>query len=284
MKGDNKVEKIISASSSELKDITNILSNYYNFTTDENENIFIKEKTQIDNSNTDAYVITLKNQLQLKMQEALDAQLATITALSTLAETCDSYTHNHIPRIKLYCMTMADYIHNNEYSYDEVDEEFVDNIFYAAALHDIGKVSVPNDILRKPGKLTDEEFEEIKKHPLYGADTLMGVLDMHPDNKFLVMGLQIARYHHERYDGTGYPDGLKNSEIPLPARIMAVSDLYDALRSERPYKKPLDHLTAKSVILNETNTHLDPILVEVFLSCEDEFVRINDALPAMKSF
>jgi len=276
----DRIEHVISGSNSELNEIKDVLSGYYKFTTSTNGIIEIEELEGGEKFTGDSYVITLKKQLHLKMQEMLDAQLATITALSTLAETCDSNTHNHIQRIKLYCLTIANYLHTNNYDYDEIDEEFVDNIFYAADLHDIGKISVPHDILRKPSKLTDEEFDTIKKHTVYGAETLQSVLNMHPKNKFVEMGVNIARHHHERYDGTGYPDKLKGTEIPLAARIMALCDLYDALRSERPYKQPLDHTTAKNIILDEMNTQLDPVLVEVFLSCEEEFMRINDALPA----
>jgi len=140
-------------------------------------------------------------------------------------------------------------------------------------LHDIGKVGIPDSILLKPGKLSAEEYEMMKKHTIIGADTLAEVRDKYPDNRFLKLGISIARYHHERWDGTGYPEGLSGTAIPLSARIMAIVDVYDALRSNRVYKEAYSHEESLSIIKEGRNKHFDPVIVDVFVENEAEINR-----------
>ena len=152
--------------------------------------------------------------------------------------------------------------------------DFVGMLARAAALHDIGKVGVPDAILLKPGKLTPEEFDTIKTHTTIGHETLQQVLDGYPGNEMLRIGAQVARWHHEKWDGSGYPDRLAGTAIPLAARLVAVADVYDALRSRRPYKEPFSHEDAARIIREGRGRHFDPALVDAFVEQEGEFEAI----------
>ncbi len=147
-------------------------------------------------------------------------------------------------------------------------------IFHASPLHDIGKVAIEDCILLKPGELTAEEFEKMKLHTIIGASTLEEVQNRFPNNDFLNMGIQIARWHHEKWNGSGYPDGLIGEMIPLCARIMAIVDVYDAVRSKRVYKDPIPHEEACKIILRERGTHFDPAIIDVFVQLQDELEHI----------
>ncbi len=138
-------------------------------------------------------------------------------------------------------------------------------------MHDIGKVGIPDSILLKPGRLSAEEFEIMKTHTTIGAETLLEVKRKYPDNKFVEIGIKIAHYHHEKWDGTGYPEGLSGEDIPLSARIMAFADVYDALRSSRVYKEAYSHEESIEIIKQSGGTHFDPEILKVFLENEIEF-------------
>lgn len=146
---------------------------------------------------------------------------------------------------------------------------------HASPLHDVGKVGIPDAILLKPGKLTPDEFTVMKTHTTIGAQTLEAVRATYPRNAFIQMGMMIAHSHPEKWDGSGYPDGLAGEQIPLAARIMAVADIYDALRSKRCYKEAFTHATSRTIILNGSGAHLDPVLVDTFDHIADEFDRIR---------
>ena len=150
----------------------------------------------------------------------------------------------------------------------------VRNIEYAALMHDIGKIVVSDRILRKPGKLTEQEFEQMKKHAEVGGEVVREVLSGITDEEYLSFASDIATYHHERWDGTGYPKGLKGEDIPLSARIMAIADVFDALVSERCYKEAMSPEEAFKVIKEESGSHFDPNLAEVFLNHREEFKSI----------
>ena len=139
-----------------------------------------------------------------------------------------------------------------------ISESYVNDLFHASPLHDIGKVAIPDSILLKPGALTEEEWAVMRTHTTLGAETLEFVLKKHPANGFIRMGIEISRSHHEKWDGSGYPHGLRGEAIPLSARIMAVADAYDALRSERRYKKAKSHEESRDIILRDSGTHFDP--------------------------
>ncbi len=216
----------------------------------------------------------LEDLLRQKVKEIGDAQLSTILAISSLTEERDYSTGSHIDRTRVFCRLLAKKL--REYSRYErvISQTFVDNIFHAAPLHDIGKVGIPDGILLKPGALTPEEFEIIKTHPLRGARTLERVRTKYPYNEFINMGIALTKYHHEKWDGTGYPEGLAGEDIPLEARIMALADVYDALRHERPYKEPFSHEKSYAIILEGEGNHFDPLVVEAFRSLADFFALL----------
>lgn len=145
-------------------------------------------------------------------------------------------------------------------------------------MHDIGKISIPDAVLLKPGKLTEEEFEEIKQHVKFGADNLSEMIRLFPNNDIILMAAKIARYHHEKWDGTGYLSGLKENEIPLPARIMAIIDVYDALRSKRPYKDALSHFETMKIIRAGSGNHFDPKIVNAFEKINEQIEIIFDSM------
>ena len=155
---------------------------------------------------------------------------------------------------------------------------FIDNLYQTASLHDIGKVGTPDAILLKPGKLTADEFGEMKKHCALGANTLATVLKRHPDNQFLRTGVEVARSHHEKWDGSGYPDGLKGAAIPLAARIVALADFYDALTSKRCYRPAFSHEDTCRMIQEGRGTHFDPDVVIAFGTLEGQFRRIRQEM------
>jgi putative two-component system response regulator len=155
-------------------------------------------------------------------------------------------------------------------------------------LHDIGKVGIRDAILLNPGKLTPEAFEEMKQHAAMGANTLAAVYQEYLGNYFIKIGIEIAQSHHERWDGSGYPEGLCGDEIPLSARIMALADVYDALRSKRVYKEAYSHERTCEIIAQGRGNHFDALIVEVFLEFEQEFDKVymsysqlNDVKPSL---
>ena len=203
------------------------------------------------------------------------AQYATIVAMSKMAEARDDDTGKHIERTQSYCKALAEKLKGREEFKGQIDDVFIQNLVNASSLHDIGKVAIPDNILQKPGKLTDDEFEFMKQHTVFGAQTLASVLESYPENQFLAMGMSIAKSHHEKWDGSGYPEGLKEDEIPLAAQIMAIADVYDALRSERCYKDAFSHEKSCAIILDGAGSHFSPVLCEVFREISDEFEEIS---------
>lgn len=221
------------------------------------------------------YDRVLEKTVEEQVRKVSDAHMATIVALAKLAECRDDDTGQHIERTRTFCRLLALQLSAMRRFEREIDRAFIDNIFFAGALHDIGKVAVADAILLKPAKLTDEEFAEMKRHTFYGARTLQEVDRAYPANPFVKMGIAVAMHHHERWDGTGYPDRLAGRRIPLAARIMAVADVYDALRSKRPYKESFPHATCRRMIAEGRSTQFDPHVVEAFLQVEQEFARVS---------
>lgn len=216
--------------------------------------------------------------LQMKDQEVIRAQLATIEALSELAESRDENTGGHIIRTSHYCALLGRGLMELGLYQDQVDDEFIELLKKAAPLHDIGKVGIPDSILLKRSPLTQKEYETMKGHTIIGEQVLLKVLKKYPGHPLLQMGIQIARSHHEKWDGTGYPDGLKGEDIPLSARIMAVADVYDALRCYRPYKTPLSHQESVFIIQEGSGDHFDPVVVRAFMEMERAFNTTSDKL------
>ena len=224
----------------------------------------------------------LRNKLEYQkmveknVREVSEAQQATIFALAKLAEQRDGDTGAHLERVRDYCELLAQQLAKDSPYADHISEIFIDCIHHASPLHDIGKVAIPDSVLLKPGKLTSKEFETMKSHSIIGAETMQTVFNNYAGNPFIGMGIEIALYHHERWDGKGYPDGLVGRNIPLSARIMAVADCYDALRSNRCYRKGFDHEKVKEMLLEEEGTHFDPEVIKAFLVLEDRFSHIME--------
>ena len=197
-----------------------------------------------------------------------------IFSMAKLSESRDSETGNHLERIRFYSKTLAEAMSVMEKTPQEIDGLFIENIFLTSPLHDIGKIGIPDFILLKPGRLDDKEFEMMKSHSRIGFETLNEALKRYPKADYLRMSAEIALSHHEKFNGTGYPYGLKGEEIPLSARIVALSDVYDALVSRRVYKNAYTHDVAKAIILEEAGTHFDPNVVDAFCASERSFVEI----------
>ncbi|MCG8618642.1 MAG: HD-GYP domain-containing protein, partial [Desulfobacterales bacterium] len=159
---------------------------------------------------------------------------------------------------------------------DYITDNYIRDLYQSSILHDIGKVGIPDAILLKPGKLTDEEYEVIKSHPVIGGDAISAIESESRVRSFLALSRDIAYYHHEKWDGSGYPKGLRGEALPLSARIVAVADVYDALTSERPYKKAFSHETAMEIILRDSGTHFDPYIIEALKRVAEDFRKIKE--------
>ncbi len=198
-----------------------------------------------------------------------------IASLASLSETRDHETGAHIMRTRHYVHTLAKQLQKSNPSESQLTDPYIDMLYKAAPLHDIGKIGVPDAILLKPGRLTPEEFDEIKKHAVFGRNVLRDTQDKLGPDPLIQLAEEIAYTHHEKWDGSGYPRGLKKHEIPLSGRLMALADVYDALISKRIYKKSSSHLQAKEIILKGSGSHFDPDIVNAFIRKEHEFVRIS---------
>ncbi len=212
----------------------------------------------------------------LRRSSELDRmQDAVVFALASLAETRDPETGNHLLRTQHYVKLLAQRLATTEKYREALTPRIIDTYFKAAPLHDIGKVGIPDNILLKPGKLTDSEFAIMRNHALLGklalekAEKLSGAC-----TELIKAAKEIAMGHHEKWDGSGYPQGLKGEDIPLSARLMALADVYDALICRRVYKEPMSHEEAKAIILKGCGTHFDPQVIEAFLTEEQNFIAI----------
>lgn len=217
----------------------------------------------------------LNKMVNEKVREISNAQLSTILAMTKLAESRDDDTGKHIERIQDYVKLLSKYMSIKPRYKHIITSDFVYNIVNSSPLHDIGKVAISDNILLKPHKLTNTEFDIMKTHTVIGSQNLISVMKMYPQNSFIKMGIDISRSHHERWDGLGYPDKLKEDQIPMCARIMAIADVYDALRSERVYKKPFSHHESVKIMREQRGTHFDPLILDCFIEIHDEFNDIN---------
>lgn len=201
---------------------------------------------------------------------------ATLTMLAMATDLRDHNTGDHIWRTTEYVRLIIEAMLENQNGYKLTPEQ-AEDIIKSSKLHDVGKIAVPDHILGKPGKLTAEEFEVVKRHPAHGAKFLDRFVDAGGADPFLVVARDIALYHHEKWDGTGYPFGRRGKEIPLAARIAAIADVYDALISRRPYKKAISHAKAAEIITNGSGTHFDPDLVVLLVKCSEAFRAISQS-------
>ncbi|WP_346930157.1 two-component system response regulator [Clostridium sp.] len=217
----------------------------------------------------------LENEVRKRTQEIRDFQDVTIFALTALAETRDMETGYHIRRTQLYVKILAEKLKTHIKFSDRLTDRYIDLLYRSAPLHDIGKVGIPDAILLKPDRLTEEEFKVMKEHAAIGmraledAEKLIGY-----EVGFLKCAKEISLFHHEKWDGTGYPTGVSGYQIPVSARLMAIADVYDALTSKRRYRKSISHEEAVESIKNERGAHFDPDIVDIFLEIQNEFKNI----------
>ena len=206
---------------------------------------------------------------------SLETRDVAIFALAKLAESRDVDTGAHLERVQHYCRSLAQQMASLDKYHDVIDAEFIRLIFQTSPLHDIGKVGIPDAVLLKPGRLDPKEFDIMKTHTTIGAETLGAALAKFPGVSFLSMARDISATHHERYDGSGYPNKIAATDIPLCGRIIALADVYDALTSKRVYKQAFTHDSAKSIIVEGRGTHFDPDVVDSFLEREEQFLNIR---------
>ncbi len=204
-----------------------------------------------------------------------DVLMETIFSIAKLAQSRDDDTGKHLERISSYCSLLAKGLYENSPYSAQINKKFIKNIQAASPLHDIGKVGISDVILLKPAKLLEEEFSIMKRHVSIGFDSLSEVYNKFGDDEFIAMSMVIIRYHHERFDGKGYPDGLVGQDIPLAARIMAIADVYDALSSKRTYKLAYPYEQCVRTIKEGSGTQFDAVIVDKFLELSAEFDKIR---------
>lgn len=223
---------------------------------------------------------TEKKKMEMDLLESYrkvhEARTATILGLAKLAEYRDEGTGTHLERIREYARILAQELARNPKFSGRINQQYIDDIYQSSILHDIGKVGTPDALLLKPGALTKEEYDIIKRHTLMGGNAIMAIEVQIEGKSFLAMGKEIAFNHHEKWDGSGYPRGLKAEAIPLSARIIAVADVYDALTTKRFYKEAYSHAKAKKMIVELKGKHFDPEIVDAFLAIQDEFNRVRE--------
>ena len=219
--------------------------------------------------------VNLERKLKESFTQLQEAHKATILGFARLTEYRDKNTGKHLKRIGAYAKVIAKSLRGRKDYRGYITEDYLDDLGLSAILHDVGKVAIEDSILLKPGKLTEEEFERIKEHSRMGGDALRDVDQELKHQNFLTLGKEIAYYHHERWDGKGYPDGLSGTGIPLSARIVALADVYDALTSDRPYKNAMSHEEALALIAEGRGTQFDPDIADAFLENQETFREIR---------
>lgn len=221
-------------------------------------------------------VTKARDESRHRQRDLVRTRDAVIFGLAKLAESRDSDTGHHLERISLYSTQLATELRRHPDFQQQINSTFIQTIGISSALHDIGKVGTEDAILMKPGKLTADERTRMQLHANIGGECLQQIEQRLANSNFLQMAREIALYHHERWDGTGYPTGLKGEEIPLAARIVAIADVYDALSVKRVYKEPMPHDQCVAMIREQAGRQFDPQLVEVFLRIESQFAAIAE--------
>jgi len=221
---------------------------------------------------------SLEDDILMKIMEVEESQQAAIISIAKITEARDKDTGKHVERVQYLCKALASSLGEHDNYKGVVDTQFINDIFYASALHDIGKVNIPDNVLLKPGKLNPEEMEIMKTHVTMGDSILTDLIKYYSKSNLILMGRKIARFHHEKWDGSGYSGHLEGKDIPLPARIMALADVYDAVRSKRPYKEAFSHKETYDIIINGSGNHFDPEIVDAFISVNEQFDAIYTSL------
>lgn len=260
-----------SSAISAVFDESNQVTNYIAIKRDISEKIAFDESLAIRRKE-------LEDEVTLKITEIEESQHAAIIALAKLTEARDGDTGQHVERVQYLSRALAASMRNNDLYKKTIDNGFIRDIFYASALHDIGKINIPDHILLKPGKLTVDEFDIIKSHVSIGDKILSDMVKFYSKSRLITMGRQIAKHHHEKWDGSGYLSQIKGEDIPLSARIVALVDAYDAIRSKRPYKDGKSHQQAYDLIVTDSGKHFDPNVVKAFIDINEQFDAIFNSL------
>ena len=227
-----------------------------------------KKKLKADNR-------SLTHEVSEKAKTVFELQNAILKTVAELVECRDSITGGHIERTQSYLKILTDAMKKHGIYTEELDKWDINLFIMSSQLHDVGKISIKDSILMKPSALTDEEFNEMKKHAVYGENIIRNIEKKTRENAFLEYAKILAVSHHEKWDGSGYPHGLKGKAIPLQGRLMAIADVYDALTNDRPYKKAFSHEDSVEIIIKGSGTQFDPALCDIFLKYEDEFNKIS---------
>jgi putative two-component system response regulator len=245
----------------------------------------VRQKNELlaNQSDLKDYTDNLEKKVKEKTAEVYVLQNAILATVADLVEFRDKLTGGHIVRTQQYLQAIIEEMTQEGIYADEISTWNMDFYLPATQLHDVGKIAISDMILNKPARLTPEEFELMKSHVTMGVDAIEQIMSKTKAHDFLNHALLIVGTHHEKWDGTGYPVGLKGSNIPLEGRLMAVADVYDALISERPYKKAFTHEEACKIIEDDAEQHFDPVLVSVFKEVKDKFERIADESDEMGS-
>ena len=216
-----------------------------------------------------------EQQLLTSHRHLQNARAATILGLAKLAEYRDEGTGLHLERIREYAKLLADELGTLPRYKSYITDQYIEDLYHSSILHDIGKVGIPDAILLKPGSLNPAEFTQIKRHTTFGGDAISAIEEGLEGRSFLDLGKRIAYHHHEKWDGSGYPQGLKGETIPLSARIVSLADVYDALTTKRFYKEAYSHAKAKRIIVEMKGVAFDPQIVDAFLRREADFDRVR---------
>ena len=224
------------------------------------------------------YNKNLQRMVDDKTRMVVELKNAILKTMAELVECRDDVTGGHIERTQSYLGVLIEAMRKFNVYTDEIAPWDIGLVLQSAQLHDVGKISIRDSILQKPGKLTDSEFEEIKAHTTFGEKIIDKIRESTPEHAFLEHAKILVSAHHEKWDGSGYPKGIKGRDIPLLGRLMAIVDVYDALVSERPYKRKLTHEEAVNIILKGRESHFDPELVDLFIKVADEFKAVGDAI------
>ncbi|MDR1576898.1 MAG: response regulator [Deltaproteobacteria bacterium] len=234
-----------------------------------NQLLISSQKKELRNYNDN-----LQQMVEVKTQQVLELQNAVISTVAELVEFRDNMTGGHVTRTQKYLKLLVDKLLELGVYSDEVSQWNQAFLLPSAQLHDVGKIAISDAILNKPGKLTPEEFEVMKKHAAIGVEAIEKISAKTEEHAFLRHAGIFAGTHHEKWDGTGYPNNLAGLDIPLEGRLMAIADVYDALISKRPYKPPLSTADAERIIIEGRGTHFDPALIDVFSQVTEQFAEI----------
>ena len=213
--------------------------------------------------------------VQQKTEELSQTQKALIMVLADIVESRDRNTGAHVRKTAAYTEIILREMQRKGYYAELLTEDYIADVVNSAPLHDVGKITVPDAILNKPGRLDDDEFSVMKTHTTAGRDIIQQAIELVPNSGYLTEARNLAAFHHEKWDGTGYPTGIAGEEIPLSARVMAVADVFDALVSKRSYKKPFSYEDAMKIITEGAGRHFDPLIVDAFVSAEAEVRRVE---------